>query len=203
MLLEIHPYSPQSRHVDSLVKILTSNGVIIFPIDTAYVFCCALSSKKAMKRIYQLKNGDKKTHLTFVCNKTKQFQEYTTGLSNQVFRKIKSSIPGPYIFVFEASKKIPKTLLSSRPIIGVKIPESPLSHLLVEQMDEPLLTSSIPKEMAEQDFQDGYTLHEQYEKLVDCVVDSGELYLTKSAIIDFTHSPPKVIRTGDVDVSWL
>ncbi len=203
MLLEIHRYSPQARLIDQLVTLLKSDGVIIYPSDTTYVFCCSISSKKAMKRIYQLKEIDKKKPLTFVCNKTKQFQEYTTGLSNQVFRKIKSIIPGPYTFIFEASKKIPKTLLSPRSSIGVKIPDSPIAHMLVELMDAPLLTSSVPRENATQDFQEAYLIHEQYEKLVDCVVDGGELYLTDSAIIDFTQFPPEVIREGDVDVSWL
>ena len=203
MLLEIHPYSPQSRIIDSLIKILKSDGVIIYPSDTTYVFCCAISSKKAMKRIYQLKEIDKKKPLTFVCNKTKQFQEYTTGLNTQVFRKLKSIIPGPYTFIFEASKKIPKTLLSPRSTIGVKIPDSAISHMLVERMNEPLLTSSVPKEDTEQDFQEAYSIHEQYEKPVDCVVDGGELYLTRSAIIDFTQFPPEIIRKGDVDISWL
>ncbi len=203
MLLEIHPYSPQIRLIDSLVQILKDDGVIIYPTDTTYVFCCAISSKKAMKRIYQLKEIDKKKPLTFVCNKTKQFQEYTTGLNNQVFRKLRSIIPGPYTFIFEASKKIPKTLLSPRSTIGVKIPDSPLSNMLVEQMNEPLLTSSIPLQNEEHNIQEAYTIHEQYEKLVDCVVDGGELYTTQSAIIDFTQLPPEIIREGDVDVTWL
>jgi len=202
MLLELHPFNPQPRLIDRVVEVLKKDGVIIFPTDTTYTFCCSIHSKKAMKRIYQLKNIDKKQPLTFICNKTSQFQEYTTGLNNQVFRKLKSVIPGPYTFIFEASKKIPKTLLSPRATIGVKFPDSSFSNLLVEAMDEPLLTSSVPRD-ENQDFQEGYVLHEQYSKQVDCVIDGGELYLTESAIIDFSLSPPEIIRSADMDLSWL
>jgi len=202
MLLEIHSFNPQTRLIDQVVEILKKDGVIIYPTDTTYTFCCAIHSKKAMKRIYQLKNINKKKPLTFICNKISQFQEYTAGLNNQVFRKLKFATPGPYTFIFEASKKIPKTLLSPRSTIGVKLPDSSISYLLVESMNEPLLTSSVPH-MEGQDFQDGYSLYQQYENQVDCVVDVGEIYLTQSAIIDFSLSPPEIIRDGGLDLSWL
>lgn len=201
MLLEIHPYSPQQRLIDQAIKILKNDGVIVFPTDTTYTFCCGIRSKKAMKRIYQIKDIDKKEPLTFICNKTQHFQDYTTGINNRVFRKLKAMIPGPYTFIFEASKMVPKTLLSPRATIGVKMPDSPICDMLVEGMEEPLLTSSVPIE-GDTDFQEGYSIHEQYEKLVDCVIDTGELYVTQSAIIDFSVDPPELVRQGDIPVEW-
>lgn len=201
MLLEVHPYSPQQRLIDQVVDILKNDGVIIYSTDTTYSFGCCIHSKKAMKRIYQIKKIDKKQPLTFICNDTKQFQAYTKGISTPIFRKIKSIVPGPYTFIFEASKMVPKIMLSPRDTIGVRMPDAPTATMIVESMNEPILSSSIPES------KDGvhypYEIHEQYEKLVDCVVDSGELYLTNSAIIDFSVKPPEIIRSGDADLEWI
>lgn len=202
MLLDIHPYSPQQRLIQKAVDILNNDGVIIFNTDTTYVFACSIKSKKAMKRIYQIKEIDKKKPLTFICNQTSQFQDYTTGIPNTIFRKIKKVVPGPYTFIFEASKKIPKTLLSPRATIGVRLPDAPIAIGLVEAMDEPILCSSVPKTEGE-DFHDPLILNERYEKLVDCIINGGELYITQSAIIDFSTSPIEIIREGDADLSWL
>lgn len=201
MLLEIHPYSPQQRLIDQVIDIIKNDGVIIYGTDTTYSFGCCIHSKKAMKRIYQIKEIDKKKPLTFICNDTKQFQQYTKGISTPIFRKIKSIVPGPYTFIFEASKMVPKIMLSPRATIGVRMPDAPTATMLVETMDEPILSSSLPE--PEDGVHYPYEIHEQYEKLVDCVVDSGELYLTKSAIIDFSVSPTEIIRAGDADLDWI
>ncbi|MBU3917974.1 threonylcarbamoyl-AMP synthase [bacterium] len=201
MLLEIHPQNPQQRLIDQVVDIIKKDGVIIYRSDTTYSFGCSIQSKKAMKRIYQIKQIDKKKPLTFICNSTKQFEQYTKGISTPVFRKLKSIVPGPYTFIFEASKKVPKVMLSPRSTIGVKIPDAPIATMIVDTMEEPILSSSLPEN--EEGFHDPYIIFEQYEKLVDCVIDSGKLYLTKSAIIDFSTSPTEIIRTGDADLSWI
>ncbi len=201
MLLEIHPFNPQQRLVDRVIDILKNDGVIIYSTDTTYAFGCCISSKKAMKRIYQIKHIDKKQPLTFVCNNTKQFQQYTRGIDNRVFRKIKSIMPGPYTFIFEASKAVPKVMLSPRSTIGVRIPDSEIAHALVEGMDQPILSSSVPIE-DNADFHYPYEIHEKYGKLVDCVVDSGETYIMRSSIVDFSVHPAEIIRAGDADLSW-
>lgn len=201
MLLKIHPHNPQPRLIDQVIDIIKQDGVIIYCSDTTYSFGCCIQSKKAMKRIYQIKQIDKKRPLTFICDDTKKFQQYTKGISTPIFRKIKSIVPGPYTFIFEASKKVPKIMLSPRSTIGVKMPDAPIATMLVERMDEPILSSSLPAN--DEGFHDPYLIHEEYEKLVDCVIDSGEMYLTKSAIIDFSVAPANIIRAGDADLSWI
>lgn len=201
MLIEIHPYSPQPRLIDQAIDIIKNDGVIIYATDTTYSFGCSIHSKKAMKRIYQIKKIDKKKPLTFICNDAKQFQQYTKGISTPIFRKIKSIVPGPYTFIFEASKMVPKVMLSPRSTIGVRMPAAQVATMLVEHMGEPILSSSISVEEAE--FHSPYEIHEEYEKLVDCVIDSGELFLTQSAIIDFSVNPIEIIRTGDADLAWI
>ena len=155
-----------------------------------------------MKRIYQIKQIDKKQPLTFLCGNAQQFQQYTTGISNQVFRKVKSIVPGPYTFIFEASKKIPKVLLTPRAVIGVRIPKAKVVLDLLDYVGEPILSSSVPLNSDEVLYYP-YDIHSKYGKVVDCVVDCGELYPTNSAIIDFSVDPPEIIREGDVDLSWI
>lgn len=201
MLLEVHPFNPQIRLINQITDVLKNDGVIIYGTDTTYSFGCCIHSKKAMKRIYQIKKIDKKQPLTFICNDTKQFQQYTKGISTPIFRKIKSIVPGPYTFIFEASKKVPKIMLSPRSTIGVRMPDAPTATMLVEAMAEPILSSSLPDNS--DGLHDPYQIHEAYEKLVDCVVDSGDLYITRSAILDFSVSPAEIIRAGDADLDWI
>ncbi len=201
MLLEVHPFNPQIRLINQITDILKNDGVVIYGTDTTYSFGCCIHSKKAMKRIYQIKKIDKKQPLTFICNDTKQFQQYTKGISTPIFRKIKSIVPGPYTFIFEASKKVPKIMLSPRSTIGVRMPDAPTATMLVEAMAEPILSSSLPDNS--DGLHDPYQIHEAYEKLVDCVVDSGDLYITRSAILDFSVSPAEIIRAGDADLDWI
>lgn len=201
MILEIHPNNPQKRLIDRVIEILDNDGVIIYGTDTTYAFGCNIQSKKAMKRIYQIKDIDKKRPLTFICSNTQQFQQYTKGISTPVFRKIKSIVPGPYTFIFEASKMVPKTMLSPRATIGVKMPEAPISTALAEGMQQPILSSSLPE--TEDGFQNPYDIDDEYGKRVDCIVDSGDIYISKSAIIDFSVSPTEIIRQGDADLSWI
>lgn len=201
MMIEIHPDSPQQRLIDKVIEILDNDGVIIYGTDTTYAFGCNIQSKKAMKRIYQLKDIDKKQPLTFICSNTQQFQQYTKGISTPVFRQIKSIVPGPYTFIFEASKMIPKMMLSPRATIGVKMPEAPVATALAETMQQPILSSSLPDNR--DGFQNPYEIDERYGKRVDCIVDSGEMFVSQSAIIDFSVSPPEIIRAGDVDLSWI
>lgn len=201
MIIEIHAQDPQPRLIDQVINILKNDGVIIYGTDTTYAFGCSIQSKKAMKRIYQLKQIDKKRPLTFVCSDTKQFQQYTKGISTPVFRKIKSVVPGPYTFIFEASKMVPKMMLSPRSTIGVKMPKAPISTAIVERMGEPILSSSLPRE--DRYSYQIYEIEEEYGKLVDCIVDGGEIFLSKSAIIDLSISPPEIIREGEADLSWI
>jgi len=201
MIIEIHPYSPQQRLIDRVIEILNNDGVIIYGTDTTYAFGCNIQSKKAMKRIYQSKAIDKKKPLTFICSDTQQFQQYTKGISTPVFRKIKAIVPGPYTFIFEASKMVPKTMLSPRATIGVKMPEAPIAIALVERMQQPILSSSVPANA--NGFQNPYEIEEEYGKRVDCILDSGEMFVTQSAIIDFSVTPAEIIREGDADLSWI
>lgn len=201
-IFEVNQYNPQERLLKQVVDILKKDGVIIYPSDSSYTFGCSIQSKKAMKRIYQIKEIDKKRPLTFICDDTKRFQNYTKGITTPIFKTIRGHIPGPYTFIFEGSKLVPKTMLCPRSTIGVRVPDSLIACQLVELLDEPILSSSVPIE-EEEIYQDGLDLFQKYQKVVDAVVNCGDMFVQKSAMIDFSSEPPEVLRSGDADISWL
>ncbi|OGG96784.1 MAG: threonylcarbamoyl-AMP synthase [Candidatus Lambdaproteobacteria bacterium RIFOXYD12_FULL_49_8] len=202
MIVDIHPETPQARKIAQVVELLKNDGLIIMPTGTSYVFGCAISSKQAMKRIYQIKEMEKNQPLTFICSDTRQFEQYTKGIPNPVFRKIRSLLPGPYTFIFQASKLIPKTLLSPRATIGVKMPNSPIALSLAEAMNEPIVTSSVPLD-PEQEYFIPWYLEEEYGNQVDLIVDGGEVFISESSIVDFSHESPQIIRQGTGNLDWL
>jgi len=200
--LEINPFGPQPRKIEAALEVLREDGVILFPTGTTYVFGCSIHSKKAMSRIYLLKEIDKKKPLTFVCSNASQIEAYTRGIPTPLFRRMKSHLPGPYCFILEASKLVPKVFQCPKSTIGVKMPENLICQALVTAMGEPILTSSVPLAEGETMLEGGL-LFDQWRNQVDCVIDGGEIYITQSAVIDCTGPEPFILREGDADLSWL
>lgn len=202
MIVSIHPESPQDRLIAQVVEVMENDGLVIFPTASTYVFGCAIESKKAMKRIEQIKGADKNKPFTFVCSDPAQFEQYTKGLSTPLYRQIKSLIPGPYCFIFQASKLIPKVLWTKRSTIGVKMPKAPIALALAQAMNRPIVTSSVPLEEGQTHFYP-WSIEEEYGNQVDMVVDGGDLLIQESTMIDFSVDPPVVVREGAGDLSWL
>ena len=196
MLLEVHPHNPQPRVISQVIKILNNDGVIIFSTDTAYSFGCSIHSKKAIKKIQAIKNLHKNDFLTLICNDTAQFQQYTKGISTPIFRKLKSLLPGPFTLIFEASKLVPKITLSKRSTIGIKVPDSPISIAIVTALNEPMLSTSVGILVSENNMHEPYELYSKYAAQVDCVVDTGEIWINPSSMLDFSVSPPELLREG-------
>ncbi|MDT8447425.1 MAG: L-threonylcarbamoyladenylate synthase [bacterium] len=202
MMLTIHPQSPQPRLIAQVAEAMENDGLVIFPTASAYVFGCAIESKKAMKRIEMIKQIDRTKPFTFVCSDPGQFAQYTKGIPTPLYRQIKSLVPGPYCFIFEASKLIPKVLWTKRSTIGVKLPKAPIALALAEAMNRPIVTSSLPREPDQTHFYP-WSIEEEYGNQVDLIVDGGDLLIQESTMIDFSVDPPQVIREGAGDLSWL
>ena len=202
MHIKLNPETPQERNIQPIVDILKNDGVIIYPIDTVYAFGCSILSKKGKEKIYHLKKLDPKDPLTFICNDISQFEAYVLGLTTSRYRVLKKIGPSRITFIFKASKKVPKVMLSKRSTIGVRIPDASIPLKLSAHLGFPILSSSIPTEEGDDDMrQNPDLIHEKYEKLVDCVVDGGDLNLRQSAIIDLSGERGEVIREGDVDLT--
>ena len=202
MLLEIHPYNPQSRYINKVIDVLQNDGVIIYPTDTVYGLGCNIYSKKALKKISLIKDVDAKRHLTFICSGLQQIQEYSQGIDTAVFKILKRHLPGPYTFLFRASKIVPKLLLTKRSTIGVRWPDQIIATQVVSELGNPILSSSL---YGGRDhlFDNAWEIHEEFGKQVDLVIDGGEIFAEHSTIIDFTTESPDVIRIGKGQIDWL
>ena len=202
MLLSINPLHPQPRRIQQVVDVLQNDGIIIYPTDTVYGLGCSIFSKKAMKRLYQIKKVNQKQPLTFICANQTEVQEYTQGIPTDVFKLLRRKLPGPYTFVFKASKIVPKMMLTPRNTVGLRWPDHPIANEIVSAFGHPILSSSL-RISADKLYDDPNELHEEYKKQVDLIVDGGIIFAENSTIIDFSHGNAEISRVGKGSVEWL
>ncbi len=197
MLLHIHPKDPQSRHIKTVVDCLKSGGVIIYPTDTIYGLGCDIYNVEAIDRICRIKNIDpKKAQFSFVCNDLSHISDYAKSIDTPVFRTLKKSLPGPYTFILEASKMVPKMLKTKKDTVGIRVPDHKISQEIVKQLGNPIMSVSLPMEDEVEYFTDPLLIHEIFEDRVDIVVDGGHGGTTPSTVIDFSNGEPELIREG-------
>ena len=202
MLLSINPKNPQPRLVQQVVELLENDGVIIYPTDTLYGLGCNIYSKKAMKRLHLIKKMDPKKPLTLICSNQTQIQEYTQGIETPIFKLVRKHLPGPYTFVFRASKIVPKMMLTPRSTVGFRWPDHPITLAIVEMLGHPILSSSL-RISEDQLYDDPQEIHDHFKKRGDAVVDGGSIFAEHSTIIDFSQGDPILLRQGKGNSSWL
>ena len=202
MLLSINPKNPQPRLVQQVVELLENDGVIIYPTDTVYGLGCSIYSKKAMKRLHLIKKMDPKKPLTLICSNQTQIQEYTQGIETPIFKLLRKHLPGPYTFVFRASKIVPKMMLTPRSTVGFRWPDHPITLAIVEMLGHPILSSSL-RISEDQLYDDPQEIHDHFKKRVYAVVDGGSIFAEHSTIIDFSQGDPILLRQGKGNSSWL
>lgn len=199
MLLNIHPENPQERLINQAVDILKKGGVIIYPTDTVYGLGCDVHSKKAIEQICRIKNlNPKKAEFSVICESLSDLSQFTYPLSNQTFKLLKRTLPGPFTFILKANNKLPDTFRAKKKTIGIRIPENKIALQLTEMLGNPIISTSLNK--YEDDIREYYTnpelIYERYENVVDCVIDAGPGGLDPSTIIDATTNDFKIIRQG-------
>jgi tRNA threonylcarbamoyl adenosine modification protein (Sua5/YciO/YrdC/YwlC family) len=196
MLIHIHPDTPQPRLLRQVADCLKGGGVIIYPTDTIYGLGCDIAQQKAVERICRIKGVDpQKAQLSFVCYDLSQLSTYARQLPTSVYRSLKSHLPGPYTFVLEASRQVPKIVKSKRDTVGIRVPDNAIARAIVKELGNPILSASLPGENIE-DYTDPDAIEDQFGKLVDLVIDGGIGGITPSTIIDFTTESAAVIRQG-------
>ena len=196
MLIHIHPQNPQERLVKQVVQCLRDGGVIVYPTDTIYGLGCDIMHPKAIERICRIKNIDpKKAQLSFVCYDLSDLSQYARQLTTPVYRKLKGSLPGPYTFILEASRQVPKILKTKKDTVGIRIPENEIARAIVKELGNPILSASLPGELVE-DYTDPDFIHEIFENLLEIVIDGGIGGTEPSTVIDFTSGEGIVLRQG-------
>lgn len=196
MLIRIHPDTPQPRLLRQVADCLRNGGVIVYPTDTIYGLGCDIAQQKAVERICRIKKVDpQKAQLSFVCYDLSHLSLYAKQLPTSVYRALKSYLPGPYTFILEASRQVPKLLKSKRDTVGIRVPHNAISREIVRELGNPILSTSLPGAIVE-DYTDPEIIHDHFENLVDMVIDGGIGGIQPSTIIDYTSGAPEVMRQG-------
>ncbi len=196
MLLHIHPDNPNERHIKTVVECLLDGGVIIYPTDTIYGLGCDIFQHKAVERICRIKQVDpQKAQLSFVCYDLSDLSKYTKSISTPLYRLLKSYLPGAYTFILPASKEVPKILQSRKSTIGLRVPDNNIARAIVHQLSHPILSASLPGEMVEE-YTDPELMYENFQNLVDIVIDGGTGGMVPSTVIDCTKDEYEVLRMG-------
>ncbi|MFL5741877.1 MAG: L-threonylcarbamoyladenylate synthase [Flavisolibacter sp.] len=196
MLIRIHPVNPQERLIQQVVDILKSGGIIIYPTDTIYGLGCDIFQHKAIERICQIKNiQPSKAQFSFVCYDLSDLSQYAKQLSTPVYRTLKQFLPGPYTFILEASRDVPKILKTKKDTVGIRVPDNKIARCIVKELGNPILSATLPGETVE-DYTDPQLIHEKFEKLVNVVIDGGIGGMVPSTVIDLTRPEPELVRAG-------
>jgi len=196
MLIHIHPVNPQQRLIQQVAQTLKHGGIIIYPTDTLYGLGCDIFQHKAIERICRIKNVQpQKANLSFVCYDLSDLSNYAKQLQTPVYRTLKQYLPGPYTFILEASKQVPKLLKTKKDTVGIRVPDNIIARCIVKELGNPILSASLPGEYVEE-YTDPEIINEKFGNLVDMVIDGGIGGIVPSTIIDFTKDEPELIREG-------
>jgi tRNA threonylcarbamoyl adenosine modification protein (Sua5/YciO/YrdC/YwlC family) len=195
----IHTDNPQPRLIKQAAELVRKGSVIVYPTDSGYALGCHLGDKDAVLRIRKIRNVDDKHHMTLVCRDLSEIAHYAR-VDNLQFRLMKSNTPGSYTFILDATKEVPKRLQHpKRNTIGLRIPDHPVALALLEELGEPLLSSSLILSGEEIAMHDAEEIREQLANQVDLVIDGGPVGLEPTTVIDLTGDTPVLVRRGKGD----
>ncbi len=192
-LLSINPENPQQRMINQVSEVLESGGLIAYPTDTFYGIGCDLYNKKGIELIYRLKNRPLNKPFSFVCDDLKEISRYTI-VSNYAYKTMKRLLPGPYTFILEGTRLVPKIMLTKRKTVGIRVPDNKICLTIVKTFGRPIISTSAG-------YDDPQTIREAYGAHLDVIIDGGVLYPSPSSVISLIDDVPEIIREGKGDVS--
>jgi tRNA threonylcarbamoyl adenosine modification protein (Sua5/YciO/YrdC/YwlC family) len=194
MLLSINPRNPEHRKIRQVVQILEQGGVIGYPTDTIYGIGCSIFQKSGIQRVYEIKRKDRHKPLSFICADLKDISQYAQ-VSNYAYKTMKRIFPGPYTFILQATRLVPKIMLTKRKTVGIRVPDNPICLALVQELGHPIITTSVSKP-DEQLYDDPQEIHDRFKGRLDLVIDGGILLPEHSTVIDLSGDSPEIIRVG-------
>ena len=193
---EIHCENPQLRLIHKTIDVIRNGGVIVYPTDSAYALACGIDDKNALERIRRIRQLDDKHNFTLVCKDLSQVSSFCK-INNEAFRLIKSLTPDAFTFILEATKEVPRRLQhSKKKTIGICIPKNAIAQKLVEELDEPLFTTTLILPNYTEALADPYEIRERLDDLVDLIIDAGVIDYQPTTIIDCTGNNCEIVRQG-------
>ena len=197
MLLDLHPDNPQPRNLKMVVECLNDGGVVIYPTDTIYGIGCDILNTKAIEKICRLKGlQPNKANLSFICQNLSELSNYTRNISNPIYRILRSALPGPYTFILEASRQVPKILKTKKDTVGIRVPNHIICQNILEGLGRPILSTSIPMGEEVEYYTDPEMMYERFKNQTDIVINSGIGSMVASTVVDCTEGEVELIREG-------
>jgi len=199
MLVAINNQNPQMWLIRRAVETLKNGGIVIYPTDTVYGMGCDLFNKRGIEMIYAIQRRNRKQPLSFVCANLKDISRYAR-VSNDAYKIMRRLLPGPYTFILEASRLVPKIILPKRQTTGIRIPDNRICQALVAELGSPVISTSVKDETGEL-LSDPRVIEELFGKRVDMIIDGGIIAAEPSSVVSLLHGGVEVIRAGKGDVS--
>ena len=200
---EVHPDNPQLRLLKQAAQILHGGGVAAIPTDSSYALVCHLDDKAAAENLRRIRQVDDKHHLTLLCRDLRDVANYAR-VDNRQYRLLKSVTPGPFTFILEATKEVPRRVSHpSRRTIGLRVPDHRITQALLEEFGQPLLATTFIAPGETQPMNDPHAIRERFQKTLHAVVDAGACPMEPTTVVDLTDDEPRLVRMGRGDPARL
>ncbi|MEE9435044.1 MAG: L-threonylcarbamoyladenylate synthase [Candidatus Adiutricales bacterium] len=202
MILKLDPVNPQPRHITRVTEALREGKIIAYPTDTYYGIGCDLYQKKAIEKIYRLKKRSLKKPFSFICADLKDISQYAR-VSNYAYRTMRRLLPGPYTFILDGTRLVPKIMLSPRKEAGIRVPDSQICMALVKALGNPIITTTASN-AADVPLTDPQEIETLFKDSIEIVIDGGAVPSEPSTVVSLIEDTPKIIRKGlgEVDSIW-
>jgi tRNA threonylcarbamoyl adenosine modification protein (Sua5/YciO/YrdC/YwlC family) len=193
-MLAINPINPQQRLINHVADLLRGGAVIAYPTDTIYGIGCDITNKKAIERVYQIKQWPRTKPFSFICSDLKNISQYAK-VSNYAYKTMRRLLPGPYTFILQGSNQVPKMMLTKRKTAGIRVPDNPICLSLIKSLGNPIISTSAAAHDGRQ-FNEPWMIEEYYGKQLDLVIDGGWVPGEPSSVVSLIDDEPVVLREG-------
>ncbi|MFY9512261.1 MAG: L-threonylcarbamoyladenylate synthase [Rubrivivax sp.] len=200
---EVHPQNPQPRLLKQAAQILHEGGIVAVPTDSSYALVCHLDDKAAVEKLRRIRQVDDKHHLTLLCRDLSELANYAR-VDNRQYRLLKLGTPGPYTFILDATKEVPRRVSHpSRRTIGLRVPDHRVLQDLLGLMGEPLLATTLIPPGESEPLNDAETIADRFGKQLQAVVDAGACPMAPTTVVDYSGDEPLVLRQGRGELARL
>ena len=202
MLIKIYPENPNEKVIQQVVDVLQKGGIVIYPTDTVYGMGCDISNSKAIEKICKIRGiKPEKANFSFICYDLSHISDFTRQIDNETYRVIKKALPGPFTFIFNANKNVPKLLSTNKKTVGIRVPDNTIARAIVKMLGNPIISTSIHDDDEIMEYStDPELIHEKYQDIVDLVIDGGYGDNEPSTIVDCSEGNFEIIRQGKGDL---
>jgi len=199
--IALHPTNPEIRLIKRAVEIIRAGGVIAYPTDSCYALGCHIGDKHAMERIRRIRDVDERHHFTLVCNDLSEIGTFAK-VDNAQYRLLKAHTPGTFTFILGATRELPRRLAHpKRATVGVRVPEHPVTHALLTELNEPLLSSTLMLPGEDEPLNDAEMIRKKLEHQLDLILDGGACGVEPTTVIDLSGEAPTLVRRGKGDIT--